>query len=71
MLLIHLVQNIVFCCMANTVCFVCNRPLKEEKPTATQQKVLSLLENLCVLHQQGILTDEEFEEKKKQILSRI
>lgn len=63
---------------SNTVCFACNRPLKEEKqpeqdvkPTATQQEALSLLKNLGELHQQGVLTDDEFFGKEKQILSRI
>lgn len=63
---------------SNAVCFACGRPLEEEmqpeqnaKPKTAQQETVSLLESLAALHQQGILTDEEFEEKKKQILSRI
>lgn len=62
----------------NAVCFACSRSLKEEKqpeqdakPVPAQQEALALLESLAALHQQGILTDEEFDEKKKQILSRI
>lgn len=69
----------------NDTCFACGKPIHAEKqlvpqepqpvqaamPTQTQQEALSLLESLSALHQQGILTDDEFAEKKKQILSRI
>lgn len=69
----------------NATCFACGQPIHEENvpaqkelppvkettPAQTQQEALALLESLSALHQQGILTDDEFAEKKKQILSRI
>lgn len=68
----------------NDTCFACGKPIhgdeqpvqetqptRDAMPTQAQRQAMTLLESLGALHDQGILTDEEFTEKKKQILSRI
>ena len=70
----------------NELCFACNKPLTEKKidsieqnklPVSTENEIqtsvrfLEVLENLAKLQNQGIITKEEFEQKKADILDRI
>jgi len=59
----------------NINCFACNKPLKEEpiqtKEVASEPNNIDLLQQLSKLHEQGILTDEEFQTKKAEILSKM
>lgn len=68
----------------NTLCFACNKPLREETPAPAeatkkgeqrtlqlQDSIPSLIEQLGRLHAQGILTDEEFQQKKADLLARL
>lgn len=66
----------------NTLCFACNKPLREDAPApaeaakANAQKTLqdsipNLIEQLGRLHAQGILTDEEFQQKKADLLAEL
>ncbi len=66
----------------NQCCFACNRPLREEAPApakdaqngepyALQDSIPSLIEQLGRLHAQGILTDDEFQQKKTELLARL
>lgn len=68
----------------NTLCFACNKPLQEEAPAPVeetkkdeqqapqpQDSIPSLIEQLARLHAQGILTDEEFQQKKADLLARL
>ncbi|WP_222845893.1 SHOCT domain-containing protein [Flavilitoribacter nigricans] len=43
----------------------------EMLPDEDPRKVLKLLEQLSELHKNGVLTDEEFQDKKQELLSRI
>ena len=45
--------------------------VKAATPSAAQNECISMIEALAKLHEQGILSDEEFKEKKAQLLSRI
>ena len=62
--------------------FACNKPLREDAPApaeaakANAQKTLqdsipNLIEQLGRLHVQGILTDEEFQQKKADLLAEL
>ena len=70
----------------NDVCFACNKPLSETKEIIQQPAVVeknkiaqtienndfvTMLEKLAKLHERGILTDEEFQQKKSDILAKI
>lgn len=59
----------------NTECFACHKPLKDEpvkeKETTSEPNNIELIQQLSKLHEQGILTDEEFQSKKANILSKI
>lgn len=58
----------------NTICFACDKPLeeKEEKAQATEQvDYAAMLEQLAKLHDQHVLTDEEFQQKKAEILAKM
>lgn len=63
----------------NENCFACNKSLKVEPPKATsipQQKITNentaeLIAQIAKLHEQGILTDEEFQNKKAELLKRL
>lgn len=67
--------------ITNEVCFACNKPLKsevsDETPVALNETGASaddcfaVLESLAKLHDKGILTDAEFEQKKAEVLSKI
>ena len=63
---------------SNSTCFACQKSLTEEpskaastpaKPTENEQ--LTLIKQLAELHTKGILTDEEFETKKAELLSKM
>lgn len=65
---------------SNTVCFCCNKPLTDHVITSeknrsgvidTAAKNIELIEQLSRLHEQGILTDEEFQDKKAQLLAKM
>ena len=67
---------------SNAYCFACGKPMKEEatettpeKKTATvnaeKQDFADTLKKLAGLHEQGILTDDEFEKKKAEILAKM
>lgn len=65
------------------ICVLCEKPLREGVviPTQTeaqrdaentaQPEGVELLEKLAKLHHEGILTDEEFSQKKAQILEKL
>lgn len=66
------------------VCVLCNEPLdgtKRENPTeptpsthtesTSSEQSIHLLEELAKLHERGILTDEEFQKKKSDILKSL
>lgn len=64
----------------NESCFACNALLRKAVPTASEQpqkgmpaeeNAFSLIEQLAKLHEQGILTDEEFRQKKADVLEKI
>jgi len=59
----------------NKVCFACGKPMTEEPVLAEAQPQASdaadLLAKLAQLHESGVLTDDEFQQKKAEILSRI
>ena len=65
----------------NVECFACHKLLKEELvPTASENERcgennstnnIELLQQLSNLHQQGILTDDEFQKKKTELLSKL
>ena len=68
-------------------CVLCDQPLRDDvvlpaksaepaqaqKPDEShaQDEGIALLEKLAKLHQDGILTDEEFAQKKSEILEKI
>ena len=66
----------------NEQCFACGKPMKEEEvPTQIETKeikqdqpnasAIEMLKQLAQLHEQGILTDQEFESKKSEVLAKI
>lgn len=64
----------------NTVCYCCDKPLTDHVATSekklsevidTAAKSIELIEQLSKLHEQGILTDEEFQEKKAKLLAKM
>ena len=44
---------------------------KDFEETASMQMAIHLLKELAELHKAGILTDEEFNAKKQELISRI
>lgn len=68
---------------SNENCFACGRPMKEisapvispvqeSKPSVqSNEGAIDILKQLAQLHEQGILTDQEFETKKAEILAKI
>ena len=69
---------------SNTLCFACKKPLDGSDPAAEKSSesaapgepkeaaaFVPLLEQLAKLHDQGILTDEEFQQKKADLLARM
>lgn len=63
---------------ANSTCFACHKSLTEEPSKAasaqtapTENEQLTLIKQLAELHTKGILTDEEFESKKAELLSKM
>ncbi len=59
----------------NKVCFACGKSMTAEAAAAEPQPqaadAAELLTKLAQLHESGVLTDEEFQEKKAEILRRI
>lgn len=57
----------------NKVCFACGKSMTVLTATEPVQSIemANLLEKLAELHQKGILTDEEFQQKKDDIIKRI
>lgn len=66
----------------NTLCFACDKPLDENHPTPqqtptavsseeTSSDYITTLEKLGKLREQGILTEEEFQQKKSEILAKM
>ena len=68
----------------NTLCFACDKPLDGSQPTRRRNPdnrvsfgeeestdYVAVLEKLAKLHEQGILTDEEFQQKKADLLAKI
>lgn len=58
----------------NLRCFACNANLTDDIPFADAPKSntdIDMIQKLAELHAAGILTDEEFADKKKEILSRV
>ena len=62
----------------NSLCFACHKSLTEkpelEKPvqkSVSEQEPIALIKQLADLHSQGILTDEEFETKKAELLAKM
>lgn len=63
---------------ANTFCFACRKslteaPTKEDnsKSIQSESEPIVLLKQLSELHKQGVLTDDEFEAKKKELLAKM
>ena len=48
-----------------------NHPSDDFNEAASRQMAIHLLKELAELHKQGILTDEEFAAKKKDLLDKI
>ena len=46
-------------------------PHREINEAATRQMAIHVLKELAELHKSGVLTDEEFNAKKQELLSRI
>ena len=46
-------------------------PAKKEQPTVKDTQALAKVRELAELHKIGALTDEEFEEKKKELLAKM
>lgn len=44
---------------------------KDFHETVARQSVIHLIRELAELHKEGILTDEEFDSKKQELLSRF
>ena len=62
----------------NDTCFACSRPLHAESPalaapasTGNAQDIPAMIESLAKLHSAGVLTDEEFSQKKAELLAKI
>ena len=62
----------------NDTCFACSKPLHAESsalaapaPAGNAQDIPALIESLAKLHSAGVLTDEEFEQKKAELLAKI
>lgn len=58
----------------NSNCFACRNSLKNEPKTekaAADNSPVELIKQLAELHKQGILSDEEFEKKKTELLSKM
>lgn len=64
----------------NTVCFACHKSLTEKndpkagvstQTTSSDKEPVALIKQLADLHSQGILTDEEFETKKTELLAKM
>lgn len=60
----------------NSSCFACGKsPSSEKSEIADAVEIaddpVSLLEKLAKFHEQGILTDEEFQKKKSKLLTKI
>lgn len=65
----------------NTLCFACDKPLDGSQPTHRRPPVtvnneastdyIDILEKLGKLREQGILTEEEFQQKKSEILAKM
>lgn len=60
----------------NTLCFACGKPLSSEKTEIAAaakgtEEPVSMLEKLKKLHEQGILTDDEFQQKKAELLAKM
>lgn len=68
----------------NTLCFACDKPLDGSRPARRRNPAnrvsvseeessdyIAVLEKLAKLHEQGILTDEEFQQKKADLLAKI
>ena len=45
--------------------------LKDFEEAASRQMAIHLLKELAELHKEGVLTDEEFNSKKQELLSRL
>jgi hypothetical protein len=48
-----------------------NEQRKEFNEAWSRQNVIHLIKELAELHKEGILTDEEFNGKKQELLSRL
>ena len=62
----------------NDTCFACSRPLHAESPAlaapapaGNAQDIPALIESLAKLHSAGVLTGEEFAQKKSELLAKI
>ncbi len=63
----------------NSVCFSCNKSLQKSNESLVESQTqngskgepIALIKELAELHSQGILTDEEFETKKAELLARM
>ncbi len=58
----------------NSTCFACRNSLKSEPKkeiTSAENDNVALIKQLAELHKQGILSDEEFETKKTELLSKM
>lgn len=62
----------------NSICFACHKSLAEEpnkealtSSAPAENEQLTLIKQLAELHTKGILTDEEFETKKAELLSKM
>ena len=51
--------------------FIANQKMKEEPGVSTNNEVIAAIENLGKLKEQGILTEEEFNTKKAELLKRL
>ena len=60
----------------NTVCFACNKSMADEASTeaqhdSTSKNPIEMIKQLSDLHTQGIISDEEFDAKKAELLSKM
>ena len=56
----------------NSVCFSCFKPLMaEESIKEKPMEQVEMIKQLAELHSEGILTDEEFETKKAELLAKM
>ena len=68
---------------SNAFCFACSNPLHQEEtkkvteaepviaPPTDNDKTIELIKKLSELHENGILTDDEFNTKKSELLSKM